>query len=101
MSLAPICVACHTFYDRIKSGVAVEEGMPVEDAPDRHLRHLPGWQPYKLWMGDLWECPNCNQQIVVGTGHNRIAEHYEPNYEQTVERFVVASGRDLIVVDDC
>ena len=100
--LAPICVTCHVFYDRIKSGVAVEEGMPRGDVTSPRVgEHAAGWVPYKLWMADLWECPGCNHQIVHGTGHNRLAEHYEPDYAQTVEKAVNASGRNLIVVDDC
>jgi len=37
-------------------------------------------QPYKLWDADLYECPECGVEIIVGFGSGPIAEHYQPTY---------------------
>lgn len=116
----PVCVACGMFYRVRRNGYAWEERMPGPGAAKRERRvdpdpnvedvepfhglgvipmlpgPLDGWQPYKLWVGDLWECPGCSAQIVVGNGANPLAEHFHPDYEaQVIER------RVELRVDDC
>lgn len=94
--LKPICVPCRRFYRPKKNGFCFIEGMPEGNAapgnaePDK-------WNPYKLWTGDLWECLGCGATIVVGTGHQPIAEHYQPDFEQKVEQH---RARQL-QVNDC
>lgn len=89
------CVPCRKFYRVKKIGVAFEEGMPggsrlADPGGD-------GWGPYKLWMGDLCECPGCGAQIVfTATGQQPIAEHYQPTYAAARERF-----RPIVRIDDC
>jgi hypothetical protein len=44
----------------------------------RRLRdRYEAWAPYKLWIGDLYTCPGCNAQIVVGVPYAPLAEHYQ------------------------
>lgn len=84
------CVNCQKFFRLKKSGVTLEEGMP---------RAGGEWGPYKLWMADLYECPECGAQIIAGFGtpyNRRLAEHYEPAYA-----IVRANNPPLIVVNDC
>lgn len=57
---------------------------------------LEGWQSYKLWVGDLWECRGCGAQVIVGVPPNPIAEHYQPGYRQQVAS-LAATRR----IDDC
>lgn len=85
-----VCLRCHKFLRIKKNGVVIEEGSP---------RTGNAWGPYKLWMGDLWRCPECSVEIVMGFGFKPIAEHFMPDYETTRESF----QRDLISgrVDDC
>jgi len=82
-----VCVPCKLFFKIKKNGVAIEEGMPHGDG---------SWGPYKLWMGDLWQCLGCGAEIIRGFGNDRIAEHYEPGYAAAV-----ASFQPLFRVDDC
>lgn len=86
MSLRPVCIPCRRFFSVKKNGYAFIEGAPDgNDAP-------PGtaaperWHPYKLWVGDLYECKGCGAQIVSGFGSRHIAEHYQPEFKETVER---------------
>lgn len=73
--MKPICVKCKCFYTAKKNGFVFTEGMPVGD-PEMH------WGPYKLWVGDLWECRKCGHEIIVGVGSRQIAEHYEPDFTE-------------------
>jgi hypothetical protein len=92
-----------------KSGFYFIEAMPKGTArfandsqkdgrnPEPGTSMPEGWTPYKVWSGDLWECEGCHTQIVHGTGNNRIAEHYEDGFAETIERL----GADQLQVNDC
>ena len=54
------------------------------------------WTPYKLWVGDLWKCPECFHEIVVGVA-GPISEHYKPDFKEIVARI----GGDQLQVNDC
>lgn len=58
--------------------------------------NLAGWESYKLWVGDLWECRGCGHLLISGVAREPLAEHYQPGYAERVVREGV-----LIRVDDC
>lgn len=95
--MKPVCVPCQRFYRPKKNGYYFIEGMPNRTGA------LPGtvdaecWSPYKLWVGDLYECQGCGAKVVVGVGQNRIAEHYEPDFKEQVKQL----GADQLQVNDC
>ncbi len=98
--MKPVCVPCRRFFRVKQNGFYFLEGMgkpggngrppPGLEAPDQ-------WVPYKLWVGDLWECQGCGAQILSGFGQNRIAEHYEDGFDAQVKRL----GADQLQVNDC
>jgi|SRR6266700_3255378 len=98
--MKPICVPCERFMRPKKNDFAFVEGMlNGEDYLDR----IPAgkgsndyWKPYKLWHGDLWECPTCNNQVVVGVAQQPLSEHYMPNFK---EKVVFYNGMKLFVKD--
>jgi hypothetical protein len=99
----PVCVKCRCFYRPKQNGFAWIEGKPhggavrVErDENVRGLRCPDAWTPYKLWNSDLWACPDCGHEIVVGHGAGPIAEHYEDRFAAEVARH----GAEL-QVNDC
>lgn len=111
--MKPVCVPCGLFFRMKKQGFYFEEGMPGPGAADRLVvkrdddppfdgttRVLPGplhgWQSYKLWVGDLWECRGCGAQILAGFGQGPLSEHYKPDYQATRERLGVT-----LRIDDC
>ena len=71
-----------------KSGYYFIEAMPKAG----HSRPAAGnmepgsWTPYKLWTGDLWECPDCRHQLVSGTGREPILEHYQDGFAERVKQ---------------
>ena len=88
----------------MKKSVYFIEAMPRPADPiDGNRLPLPGrterekWTPYKLWAGDRWECEGCGAAIVSGTGLHPIAEHYQPDFTEMVERL----GATLLQVNDC
>ncbi len=66
------CVPCSTYLRPRKNGVNVLETM--ED----------GKTPYKIWKADLWECPDCGTQVILGHGAHAIAEHYELDFAESL-----------------
>ena len=93
MSLKPICVGCQRFYRPKKTGYYFLEGMPKNN--DTKPGKPEEWSPYKLWGGDLWECPGCGHRIISGTGMNPVAVQHEPTFAKQVERL----GADFMVLD--
>lgn len=94
--MKPICVPCQRFYRPKKNGFPFIEGVPTHNGAEPGMAEPESWKPYKLWMGDLWECDDCGAQIVVGTGQQPLAEHYQPEF---VERVLSFSAK--LQVNDC
>ena len=94
--MKPICIPCQRFFRVSKNGYAFIEGMPTSNNAQPGLAEPENWQPYKLWMGDEWVCPDCDATIIVGCGREPIAEHYQPDFED-----VVQSYSPKLQVNDC
>lgn len=96
--MKPICVPCQRFYRCKKNNFPFIEAMPVGDSD----LALPGaatpdcWKPYKLWFGDLWECPDCGATIVAGVAQRPLSEHYQPEFARAV-----ATHAPTLQVNDC
>lgn len=100
MILKPVCVRCQCFYRPEKNGFPFIEGMPngtaFSNEEIRGIRYPDAWEPYKLWIGDLWKCPDCDHEIVVGVASRPVAEHYEERFSNAVTKL----GATL-QVNDC
>lgn len=96
MSLKPICVKCQRFYRPHKTGRWFAEGMPIRNGAPPGNGAPEQWRPYKVWIGDEWQCQGCGHLIIVGTGHNPVAERYE---EQKFNAALEAA--DYLQVNDC
>lgn len=98
--MKPVCVPCQRFFRMKQSGYYFIEAMPMPGGP---RRPEPGtaapehWTPYKLLVGDRWECEGCGAMILSGFGREPIAEHYQPEFPDMVERL---NARQL-QVNDC
>lgn len=95
--MRPICIPCKRFLKVKKTGFYFIEGMPIANDA------LPGnaeperWKPYKIWVGDLMECPDCQAQMLAGFSGGPLAHHHEDNFEERVEQL----GADQFQVNDC
>lgn len=94
--MKPICVPCERFYRPAKTGFAFIEGMPVnkDTKPGKAGRSLD-WSPYKLWSGDLWRCPDCGSEVVIGTGFEPVRHHYQPDFDEQC----ALRGANLLIKD--
>jgi hypothetical protein len=98
--MKPICVSCERFMRAKKSGFYFVEGMPhggSEPWDGKIGKGSTGWTPYKVWVGDLYECPDCHAQTITGVSHDRLAEHYEPGFARCIEQ----TGASRLMVKDC
>lgn len=91
----PVCVKCQCFFRPKQNSFPWIEGMPEQGA-QRGLREPDRWKPYKLWNSDMWECPDCNIQIIVGHCSHPVSEHYMPGFKDKVK----AWGATL-KINDC
>lgn len=75
MSFGPgyTCVPCQTCIRPRKNDITVL----VEDAQGR---------PWRIWSADLWECPSCGVQTILGFGENHYAESYEDDFAEVLAR---------------
>jgi hypothetical protein len=83
--LKPICLPCHRFFRPKKTGLMFTEGMPRPQEEETRAapignRDPSQWEPYKVWSGDLWECPDCHAEIIVGTGRDPVSQNYMPDF---------------------
>src|SRR5215204_933512 len=100
--LKPVCVPCARFFRPERNGYRFTEGMPDGTWPSGLGPTPPGvehdayWQPYKLWVGDLWRCQGCGAEIVVGVVAGPVAEHYQEGFAETRHQ-----GFNQLQVNDC
>lgn len=85
--MKPVCVRCHRFFKMVKSGFYLIEGKPTELPAEPGVVAPDKWEPYKLWAGDLWRCPGCGAEILSGFGFHSVAEHFEPDFKEQLEKF--------------
>lgn len=94
--MKPICVPCRRFFRPKQTGLPFIEGMPKGGIPKAGNAEPDKWRPYKLWMGDLWECPDCHAEVIVGVAHNPVAEHFEEHFASAV-----AERGAVLQINDC
>jgi len=92
----PICVPCQRFFRPKKNGFPVIEQMPTDNDAVPGTSQPEKWSPYKLWIGDLWECQGCKAQIVVGFASEPISEHFHEAFGN-----MVLDREAVFKVNDC
>lgn len=95
--MKPVCVPCQRFFRMQKAGFYFIEGMPRTTDAQSGTSEPEKWKPYKLWVGDRWECKGCHAVILSGFGRGPIAEHHQTDFTERVERL----GADQFQVNDC
>ena len=61
MTYPPICVECSN-----------EEGKAVFLKPVRNGVRVRFGQHYGYFLADLWKCPRCGKQIIMGFGQHEV-----------------------------
>lgn len=91
----PACVPCGRFFRPRRNGQRVVESMPKGGGAPAGNSRPDLWQPYKVWMADLWECEGCGAQIISGWGSGPIAEQHRDDFERQL------SVSFTITINDC
>ena len=94
--MKPICVPCQRFFRPARNGIAFIEGRPLTGYAKPGTAEPNNWTPYKLWMGDKWECQGCGATIIVGCAFNPISEHYKPEFSDQIAAF-----NATLQINDC
>jgi hypothetical protein len=68
----PICVKCQTDFRPHNNDVVAIETMN-------------GGEDYKAWCADLWKCPSCGEEIIIGFGKDAFAEHYQNDFKDKIK----------------
>lgn len=75
----PVCVKCETELRPEKNGVGLLDYYRPSDEVEP--------KPYQIWDADLWKCPVCGIEIVVGFGDNPIDAHYNESFAKTIDGY--------------
>ena len=59
-----ICVKCCVELRPAKNGATI-------------LERLPDSKIAAVWLGDIWECPDCKQQTVIGIGKGPVLSRFQ------------------------
>ena len=95
--MKPICVPCQRFFPPKPNRFYFIEGMPSEKGVEPGTSQAEKWKPYKVWAADRYECEGCGAVILSGFGRDALAEHYQPDFAERVQKL----GADQFQVNDC
>lgn len=70
-----VCAKCNVSLRPETNGVAVAE--MFQD--DREI--------YKIWDCDLWKCPGCGVEIILGFADRPLTEHFSDNFDAALAYF--------------
>jgi len=69
----PVCVKCEVELRPEKNGVKLVD----------LFQH--NTQPYQVWDADLWKCPICGVEIIVGFGMQPLRGHWHDDFSEILE----------------
>jgi len=78
-----VCKSCQVELIPEKNGVIVAE------------MYMDNKKIYKMWEADLWKCPVCGIEIVLGFANRPFAEAHEGNCDILIET-LKKSGKTII-----
>ena len=74
----PVCVKCQREMRPERNGVGCLD--------------IADFGPYAIWDSDLWKCPTCGYEIIVGFAQQAIAYHHQGEYFNKVREDYVKRG---------
>lgn len=83
---SPVCGNCNNPMRPIVNGVF-------------YVQFMNNKQPYKIWSGDLWKCSLCGNLLVWNFGTRPIAEHYQSNFKEILQRVISRKNHHLVYTD--
>ena len=77
-----VCVKCQVELRPKTNGIAAVE--------------MASFGPYKIWMADVWRCPVCGWEGILGFSSEPIAEHHRPHFAAELEKAQDTGGHHVI-----
>ncbi len=74
----PVCVKCQCELRPEKVGVSVLDMFNPSDKAEP--------QPYQLWGADIYKCPKCKYEIIIGFANLPYAIHSQPDFSKVLEQ---------------
>ena len=71
--MRPVCVKCRCEMRPHKNDFIVEEMADTD-------------RPYRVWSTDLWRCPSCKAEVVMGFAKSAWGEYWQPDYAKKAEQ---------------
>jgi len=75
----PVCVKCQCELKPEWNGIGVLDYFNPSDSPEP--------KPYEIWDADLWKCPKCGYELVVGFGDMAIYHHHDDGFGRALEGY--------------
>jgi len=69
-----VCVKCNQQMGPVKNDFPI-------------LETYDDGRPYQIWLGDLYRCPECRGEIVMGFGLRPVAEDWRPDFESKLKSY--------------
>lgn len=79
MNHNPVCKKCQCEMKPETNGVGLLDMFQPSDAPEP--------QPYQVWDADLWKCPKCGAEVVLGFGAGALSNHYEESFQWVITSY--------------
>lgn len=87
----PVCVTCRREMRAVNTGITVATMYLVDPVTNKK-------EPSALHEGDLWECPSCQHQVILGISPMGYVEYYDEFFLKSLAR-AKASGELYIAYE--
>jgi len=68
----PVCVKCKAELKPKKNSVLA--------------LGMASFGPASIWSADLWKCPRCGYEIIMGFAATALSCHYEPGFKDYLKK---------------
>lgn len=75
----PVCVSCGCYYRCWKNDVVVETG---ELKVSERFSEPSTWVSHEIRSADLWRCPECEGEIVIGFAQDPLSHSLKAGYAE-------------------
>jgi hypothetical protein len=63
----------------------VLEQVPMATAAEPGTIDPTAWQPWRIWLADLYECRSCGMELITGFAPYPAAENFEDCFSEAVQ----------------
>lgn len=79
MNHNPVCKKCQCEMKPETNGVGLLDMFSPSGVTEA--------QPYQVWDADLWKCPKCGVEVVLGFGVGALSNHHEESFHWVIKGY--------------